>query len=169
MVTCGGQLPATYYDEVDNPDYDPNDPESTPTILVNNFLEMTEGDCPYDKGSVQDNGDGTGTWVDTTDYLAVQMEEANKETFALIQARVDKFNKLNNTTFNSVYTCKAYKDEPNYSYNQFCSDVFSWNTQVWEKAGQIRRDVLAGTMTPPATIEEYLALLPEYTGTMTIG
>lgn len=79
----------------------------------------------------------------------------------LIQSEIDKYNEANGVLFKDIDACAKYVNIPSYTHYQFCIDVISWQTNVWETARQIQSDVLAGTRTMP-TEKELLSELPTF-------
>ena len=88
-------------------------------------------------------------------------EEMMRAVESLIQGEITKYNEANMVAFKDIDACAKYTTIPAYTHYQFCLDVISWQTNVWETARSIQTAVLAGTRTMP-TLEEFMAELPVF-------
>lgn len=97
------------------------------------------------------------------EILRQKMKEAADTVAKIIQDRVDAYNEAHGLAFSDVHNCESYSRVTTYSHRQFCEDVWLWNVEMWETARAIQGEVVAGQMQIP-TAEEFIAMLPEYTG-----
>ena len=93
----------------------------------------------------KDNGDYFKNYnLDMTPDVALNNAELLEAKIArgevlvtgYIQVEVDKYNEANVTKFSDVHSCANYKDNVGYTHQQFCTDVWEFNVQVWE-AGRL--------------------------------
>ena len=104
-----------------------------------------------------------------TEYLAKKeaealnqaKEEMMKAVESLIQGEITKYNEANMVAFKDIDACAKYTTIPTYTHYQFCVNVITWQTNVWETARSIQTAVLAGTRTMP-TLEAFMAELPVF-------
>lgn len=88
-------------------------------------------------------------------------EEMMKAVEDLIQSEITKYNDANMVAFKNIDACAKYTNIPTYTHYQFCIDVITWQTTVWETARKIQSDVLGGLRTMP-TLDEFKEELPKY-------
>lgn len=63
--------------------------------------------------------------------------------------------------YDNMRAAVTYKDDP---YGPFAADgayALQARSQVWQAAQGIKNQVVAGTMQPPASVSDFLALLPK--------
>ncbi len=56
-----------------------------------------------------------------------------RTTDQYIQAKVDQYNKDNNTAFTNVHNCENYSRVDGYTHQEWCGQVWRWSVRVWER------------------------------------
>jgi len=102
-------------------------------------------------------------WSDE-DIISAKLAAGAVIVTALVQDKIDAYNETYNLAFADVHSCNDYAAHDGYSHQAFCSDIWDWSVELWEAARALQTDVLAGDREAP-TETEFLAELPEYTGT----
>ena len=112
---------------------------------------------------LEDSVIGTYTVTDKSiqTIMAETKVEYELEVEKLIQDEIDKYNSANLVAFKNIDACAKYTNVPTYAHYQFCVDVILWQTNVWESARTIQKEVLEGVR-PMPTLEEFMAELPVF-------
>lgn len=97
------------------------------------------------------------------EQFAKKKKVVEEEIVKLIQSKVDEYNDANGLSYKDIYSCALYKDTTGYTHAQFCTNIWAWQTSVWEYLRQVQTDILAGARTEPMLID-LMEELPKFTG-----
>ena len=130
------------------------------TSVPENLLTLKEnGD--YEKHYKADMSLDTVT-IDA-ENIATVITQGEAVVDGLIQGQIDTYNTAHGTKFRSVDSCDKFIRRVSYPHNQFCSDIVNYAIDIWEVARAIQ-DGLIADIPPNPTEEEFIALLPPYSG-----
>ncbi len=88
---------------------------------------------------------------------------------SIVEAEIDQmiygvimeYNAEHGVAFKGINTVQKYLIDVNYPHYAFCSGVLVWNITVWEEARTLQTQIALGEI-PKPTLEEFMAMLPEY-------
>ncbi len=130
------------------------------TSVPDNLLTLKDnGD--YEKHYNADMSLDTAT-IDAENIASV-ITQGEAVVDGLIQGQIDTYNNAHGTKFRSVDSCYKFLKKAAYPHHQFCNDIVDYAIEIWEVARAIQ-DGLIADIPPNPTEEEFIALLPVYSG-----
>ena len=112
-----------------------------------------------------ENGEGVYDAPTAEELAKILPEKGTRLVEGIIQDVVDTYNRTHGLAFTDVHACASYRENVTYPHQQFCSDVWAWNIDMWETARGILSQVKSGGIAEP-TLTEFVALLPGYAGVL---
>ena len=95
--------------------------------------------------------------------IAAVITQGEAVVDGLIQGQIERYNNLHGTKFRSVDSCYKFLKKGSYPHYNFCNDIVDYAIEIWEVARAIQEGLIAG-IPPNPTEEEFIVLLPAYSG-----
>jgi len=91
----------------------------------------------------------------------VEIKAVEDAIDATIQNEIDAYNASSGVFFKDINALQKYTIDETYTHYAFCVSMLAWNIEFYDSARQLQIDIANGVVDKPASVEDFVALLPK--------